>query len=249
MIIRLLLLSLFAASSVSASIVDRVPATAPVSQVIDGGPGPVVASDAGPFLVNGQRIGVDGVPLDSAPLEGADGHAVPWNDGWFIVNPFEGELYVTPAPTLRHQDIVFRLALRLQSILVEPGHGRLWMSPVGVEFPESGEGVQPDIVFVSSTGRATLTESVIRGAPHLVIEVLSPTTADRDRGVKRKLYERQGVEQYWIVDPDSETIEAWTFGERPSEAPSLRRYVERLPVYLGAAAIGEIDLEKIFREP
>ena len=160
----------------------------------------------------------------------------------------EGELYVTPAPTPRHQDIVLRLALRLQSILVEPGHGRLWIAPIGVEFPDSSEGVQPDIVFVSSTGRATPTEAGIRGAPDLVIEVLSPATAQRDRGVKRKLYERRGVGQYWIVDPDSETVEAWTFGERPSEAPSLRRHVERLPVHLVSASLGEIDLVELFRE-
>lgn len=54
-----------------------------------------------------------------------------------------GELIVTPAPNLRHQDVVLELAVQLRSILVEPGHGRLWISPVGVEFPATSEGVQP----------------------------------------------------------------------------------------------------------
>jgi len=134
----------------------------------------------------------------------------------------EGELCVTPAPTPRHQDIVLRLALRLQALLVAPGHGRLWVAPVGVEFPDSAEGVQPDLVFVASGGKAEVGDAGIVGAPDLVIEILSPTTAHRDRGIKRKLYERQGVEQYWIVDPDAGAVEVWTYGERPSGAPGTR---------------------------
>jgi Uma2 family endonuclease len=160
----------------------------------------------------------------------------------------EGELHVTPSPTPRHQDIVLRLALRLQAILVESGHGRLFLAPLGVEFPESEEGVQPDLVFISSAGRARISDSGIVGAPDLVVEVLSPTTEHRDRGIKRKLYERQGVDRYWIVDPDAEVVEAWTFGERPSEAPALHRYAERLPVHLGGETLGEIDLLEVFRK-
>ena len=163
----------------------------------------------------------------------------------------EGELHVTPAPTPRHQDIVLRLAMRLQAVLVDPGHGRLWVAPIGVEFPDSKEGVQPDLVFVSPDGRARATDTGIVGAPDLVIEILSPTTAQRDRGVKRKLYERHGVEQYWIVDPDSEVVEVWTFGgrsseARPSEPSTVRRYTERLPVRMGGEALGEIDLAGVF---
>lgn len=160
----------------------------------------------------------------------------------------EGELYVTPAPTPRHQDIVLRLALRLQALLVETGHGRLWVAHVGVEFPDSEEGVQPDLVFVSSTGTAEVGNAGIVGAPDLVIEILSPATAHRDRGIKRKLYERQGVEQYWIVDPDAGAVEVWTFGEHPSGASGFHQHTERLPVRLGEEALGEIDLGEVFQE-
>jgi len=160
----------------------------------------------------------------------------------------EGELCVTPAPTPRHQDIVLRLALRLQALLVAPGHGRLWVAPVGVEFPDSAEGVQPDLVFVASGGKAEVGDAGIVGAPDLVIEILSPTTAHRDRGIKRKLYERQGVEQYWIVDPDAGAVEVWTYGERPSGAPGFHRHAERLPVRLRGEALGEVDLLEVFRE-
>ena len=158
----------------------------------------------------------------------------------------DGELYVTAAPTLRHQRISRRLFLALHEMLGDPDRGELFYAPTGVEFPATEEGVQPDLVFVSNERRGILTDRWIRGAPDLVIEILSPTTAHRDRGVKRKLYERQGVEQYWIADPDSATVEVWMFGVRPSVAPGFHRYVERLPVRMGGEALGEIDLAEVF---
>jgi Uma2 family endonuclease len=158
----------------------------------------------------------------------------------------EGELYVTPAPSFRHQRVSQKLEQALLQILETPGHGWVVHAPVGVEFPDTGEGVQPDIVFVSAAHREIIRDEGIRGAPDLVIEILSPTTASRDRGVKRKLYERQGVLQYWIVDPDAGAVEVWSFGDRPSEMPALQRFTGSLPVLLGGQAIGEIDLSRVF---
>jgi len=82
----------------------------------------------------------------------------------------------------------------------------------------------------------------LRGAPDLVIEILSPSTAERDRGVKLDLYERQGVAEYWIVDPEEEAVDVWRFeGGRAFE-----RYTDRLPVRLGGESVGEVDLEEVF---
>jgi Uma2 family endonuclease len=156
----------------------------------------------------------------------------------------EGELHVTPAPSLRHQRISMRMTLILHRILVEPGLGELFFAPTGVEFPATEEGVQPDLLFVSNERRGILADPWIRGAPDLVIEILSPTTAGRDRGVKRKLYARQGVAEYWIVDPESESVEVWTFGE---DEPGFASVADRLPVRFGGELLGEIDLEAVFR--
>jgi len=156
----------------------------------------------------------------------------------------EGDLYVTPAPSLRHQTILVRLLAELLRLLVEPGHGRAWPAPLGVWFPATDEGVQPDIVFVSNERRGTLAPEGVRGAPDLVVEILSPTTAARDTGVKRRLYERHGVGEYWIVDPELGAVDVWRFETDPRHV----RLVDRLPVRFGEETVGEIDLAGIFAE-
>ena len=156
-------------------------------------------------------------------------------------------LYVTPAPTVRHQRVLMRLTLALHRLLVEPGHGEMFFAPTGVEFPASEEGVQPDLLFVSSERSGIIAEPWIQGAPDLVIEILSPTTAHRDRGVKRKLYDRQGVTEYWIVDPDAEAVEVWSFGHEPRAGTGHERFTDRLPVLLEGEPVGEIALAEVFR--
>jgi Uma2 family endonuclease len=155
----------------------------------------------------------------------------------------EGELYVTPAPSFRHQRVSLKLALALHRLLEEPGHGIIAAAPVGVEFAETQEGVQPDIIFVSNARQQWVAERGVRGAPDLVVEILSPGTAERDRTVKKKLYQRQGVVQYWIVDPDADSVEVWDF---ESGAARPTRQLDRLTVRLGGQTLGEIELSKVF---
>ena len=70
----------------------------------------------------------------------------------------------------------------------------------------SSDPTQPDLLFISRGREHTLTEKNVRGAPDLTIEILSPSTADRDLGYKYDLYGKHGVLEYWIVDPMAETI-------------------------------------------
>lgn len=155
----------------------------------------------------------------------------------------EGELHVTAAPGFRHQRVSLRLALVLHRLLEEPGHGIIVTAPVGVEFPATGEGVQPDLVFVAADREGILRDDWIRGAPDLVVEILSPSTASRDQGVKLKLYRRQGIPEYWIVDPDAETVEAWTL---EGDEPTCERHSVRVPVRLRGVTAGHVDLAEIF---
>ena len=154
----------------------------------------------------------------------------------------EGNLYMTPAPSILHHRLTRALYEALRPLLAAPKRGELFWAPVGVEFPSTGEGVQPDLFFVSDEYRGIIGEHGIVGAPDLVVEILSPSTASRDRGIKRRLYERQGVREYWIVDPDEMAIDVWRFGEEPVH----ERFTETLPVRLGTQPVGEIDLHAIF---
>jgi Uma2 family endonuclease len=82
----------------------------------------------------------------------------------------------------------------------------------------------------------------LKGAPDLVVEILSPTTASRDTGLKRLVCERQGVAEYWIVDPDARAVDVWRFeGE-----PCTERIVDTLTVRVGTERVGEIDLVPVF---
>jgi Uma2 family endonuclease len=115
-----------------------------------------------------------------------------------------GSLFVTPAPKVRHQDAVYRLA-RLLGDHADRSGGRMVVSPVDVVLGDLTV-VQPDVVYVHAA-RAGIVRDRIEGAPDLVVEILSPATARRDLGEKLRLYAEAGVAEYWIVDPEARTFE------------------------------------------
>lgn len=118
----------------------------------------------------------------------------------------DGAHYVTPSPNQRHQELVARLHLSLGVFLEDrPDSGRLFLSPFDVVF-SFHDVVEPDLVFVAPDQLDILTAQNIQGTPALVIEVLSPSTRTRDREVKCRLYDRAGVREYWLVDPDRNSV-------------------------------------------
>lgn len=112
----------------------------------------------------------------------------------------EGEIYVNPAPTPRHQRISRDLEFLLHAHVVEGQLGEVFNAPIDVILGRVTV-VQPDIVFVARERLAMVSERGIEGAPDLVVEILSPSTEVVDRGAKLQLYARHGVRHYWIVDP------------------------------------------------
>lgn len=120
----------------------------------------------------------------------------------------DGDLIMVPAPTTRHQFISRNLEFILHGFVRVHGLGSVLYSPVDVVFGEGAarEVAQPDIIFISRARASIIKEAEIQGAPDLVVEVLSPGTEVRDRGYKQHLYGRYGVGEYWIVDPEAQTI-------------------------------------------
>jgi Uma2 family endonuclease len=117
----------------------------------------------------------------------------------------DGELYVTPSPGSAHQRVVPRIWRALQDYAAASEAGEAFLAPLDVHLP-SGDVVQPDVLFVRRAN-APIVQDQVRGVPDLVAEVLSPAHRERDRIVKRDLYARNGVGEYWLVDPEERSVE------------------------------------------
>ena len=118
----------------------------------------------------------------------------------------DGDLIVAPAPSLKHQRVLLALAGLLDRFVKEAGLGEVLPAPCDVVLSDT-DVVQPDLLFISREREHLVRNGDnVQGAPDLVVEILSPATADRDRGYKRALYAKHGVAEYWLVDPVAETI-------------------------------------------
>ncbi len=160
----------------------------------------------------------------------------------------DGEHYVTPSPNLRHQRLVKRLMFEIELYLeAKPSSGEVFLSPLDVVLSH-WDVVEPDLLFVAGDQTEILTEKNIQGPPALVVEVMSKSTRKRDAQTKRRLFERTGVREYWLVDPELDTVQVF----RPSPEGKLVRAVEltaedghvlTTPLLPGCA----IDLRELFR--
>lgn len=118
----------------------------------------------------------------------------------------DGELFLTPAPTTVHQRVLTNLLFLLVRHVRDSGVGEVLPAPCDLVLSET-DVVQPDVFFVSKERQAIVGEKYVSAAPDLVVEILSESTAKRDRGIKARLYERAGVRELWIVDPWAKTVE------------------------------------------
>jgi Uma2 family endonuclease len=120
----------------------------------------------------------------------------------------DGEHYVTPSPAVRHQLISGRLFYSIQRYLEEHPIGTIFYAPLDALLSEF-DIVVPDLVYISNERMRYLTSKNLQGPPDLVIEIPSPSTARRDQELKRDLYERVGVQEYWLVDPVRDVINVY----------------------------------------
>lgn len=119
-----------------------------------------------------------------------------------------GEDYVSPTPSIKHQEISANLHLILGPFVRDHRLGKVYAAPVDVLMSEN-DIVQPDLLFVSQERLDIITEANVKGAPDLVIEIHSKRTRPRDEGIKRECYERLGVREYWTVDPDRKAVRVY----------------------------------------
>lgn len=124
----------------------------------------------------------------------------------------DGELYMAPAPGSRHQSVLRNLEFLMWTFVKANHLGQVFFAPFDVILSNE-DVVQPDLLFVSQERRDIISERGCEGPPDLVVEVLSPSSAQRDRVLKRKLYAQYGVREYWLVDIENETIEVLHLGE------------------------------------
>ena len=121
----------------------------------------------------------------------------------------DGAHYVTPSPNTKHQRISIHLTVLIGGWLERNPIGKLFHAPFDVVFSKY-DVVEPDLLYLSNARASdALTPLHVHGVPELVIEIGSPGTRKRDETVKRRLYERTGVLEYWIVDPEIDTIRVY----------------------------------------
>jgi Uma2 family endonuclease len=154
---------------------------------------------------------------------------------------FDGELVVTPSPAARHQVVITLLLERFIPYLQANQFARVMTSPAdllldGSQIAQPDLFVWPGVLFPRTWEASPL--------PILAIEVLSPSTAHYDRAFKRRYYQRAGVAEYWVVDPDARLVERWRPGDERPEV--LDRDVAWQPAPLTAPLL--IDLPAMFRE-
>ena len=155
----------------------------------------------------------------------------------------DGEHYVTPAPLTKHQRISANLLAYLHHHCQHTKAGLILAAPTDVVFTES-DIVQPDLIFITNARQHIVTRENIQGAPDLIVEILSDATRRRDERTKRTLYERHQVAEYWIIDPELETVKVFhlkegRYGvaqETSAEQPKIRLTTSLLPEFSIALA-------------
>lgn len=141
----------------------------------------------------------------------------------------DGKIYTSPSPVTNHQRIIFKLSRSLAAYAEQNDLGEIFISPFDVYLDDHANAVQPDIIFVSKD-QSHIVKDHIHGVPDLLIELLSPGNKTHDTVIKKSLYEKFGVKEYWIIDPNTkESIGYELKGKRYEEfAKSIGSITSRL---------------------
>ena len=137
----------------------------------------------------------------------ADYAATPEGERWELI---DGVLYrMPPAPNTKHQESSENTGNLINDVVRPERLGRVYRAPYALMLSET-DTVEPDLLYVSAARRHIITDRGCEGIPDLVVEILSPSNPGNDLAVKRELYARYGIPEYWILDPVQETVLALT---------------------------------------
>jgi Uma2 family endonuclease len=152
----------------------------------------------------------------------------------------KGELVMTPSPITIHQRMSSILFNMFFNFIEKQQIGEIFSAPFDVVLNATNV-VQPDIIFISNDNKQIITEKNIQGAPDLIIEILSPSTAYYDLIDKKEIYETFGVKEYWIVDPKKQWIEIYILKDLHRRADKTGKIQSHLLKEF------EIELKAIFK--
>jgi len=132
----------------------------------------------------------------------------------------DGEHYVTPSPNTKHQRVSGNLHFLIRAWLEDHPIGQIFYAPFDVVFTKF-DVVEPDLLYISNERMPQiLTTLHVTGAPEIVVEIGSPSTRTRDETIKRHLYERSGVSEYWVIDPELDLVRVYRLEERTFTRPT-----------------------------
>jgi Uma2 family endonuclease len=159
----------------------------------------------------------------------------------------DGEHVVTAAPNAWHQAVLQRLSLAVGKHLEAAPVGLVFFARTDCIF-SFFDVVEPDLFVIMNDQREILTKRNIKGAPAIVAEILSPSTSRNDAGIKRALYERGGVREYWIVDPEDHTIVVYALSRGALRKAATRRAADGDDLSTKLLPGFSLQLSELFRD-
>lgn len=130
-----------------------------------------------------------------------------------------GELIMSPSPTPYHQTILSNLNDLLKAE-AKKTRGVVFFAPMDLHVDRKNV-FQPDLIYISEEKKHIITHRAIEGVPDLVVEIISPSNIFSDRYTKKKVYQKIGIREYWIVDPANRTLEIFLAGQQDPDVPHL----------------------------
>jgi Uma2 family endonuclease len=200
-------------------------------------------------MITMANISIDKAKIKTRPSDGKVFFTVDdldkfaeWPEGP-LIELINGELYVVPSPTIKHQDINLEIAHQIKSYLENHNLGRIFIAPVDLILSEEDLTI-PDVVFVKKSNEDIIKEKNIRGRPDLVMEIVS-SNKKQDYVKKKEVYEKFKIPEYWIIDPSEEVVLVF-YLDSSSKYSDPKKYKITDKIEVKAISDLFINLENLF---